>query len=289
MPPSRTPCDNCGKKKELNVKNICSECAVITLTVESIRDYHVCELFYRFRHKDKKHEKLNGRELMTERFENTLKKVASFFFYKIQSGNVPSYNALLNRWEKLWFPKDMTAYDIAVEQHEVNHGNIVSYSNIAAAALESFHDFFSGNESDPILIDEGYLISLGRDLRLKGSLDLVLRTGDKFEVIKWIGRPKKPGVNSLMIEMAAMRIAFEHRNKGVKKVNYRSYELASGNQNYVNIDQPKQEDVDALLYWAYDIRDSDIFVPRRGFTAYCKSCPFDVDCANFSGWPKVVQ
>lgn len=287
--PTKMECKDCNKKRDLNHRGLCSECAVITLTVDAIKDFQVCELFYDYRYQQNEHENILGRELMMQRFENTLKKVASFFFYKKQADSTPSYNAILNRWEKLWFPKDMTAYDLAVEQHGISHGNIASFSNIAAAALERFHDAFSQDSGQPILIDETFLVPIGRsNTRLEGKLDLVLRNGDDYRVIKWSARPNKPGINSLLLDFAAQRYAFEHRNDTPKKVEYQLYELASSASDFAKIEQPRIADVRALKYWAVEIEAASSFVPRRGYTAYCKGCPFDEQCANFTAWPDRV-
>lgn len=262
---------------------------VLTLTVDAIRDFQVCELFYHYRYEDGIHETILRRELLAERFENTLKKVASYFFYKKQSGVIPSYSALLSRWEKLWFPKDTTAYDIAVEQHEVAHGNIASYSNVATAALEKFHDDFALDQSDPILIDEPYLIQVAPGIRLDGRIDMILRSEDRYQVIQWSGRQRRPQKHSLVVDFAALRLAFEHRNSTQKQVEFCLYDMASGKSGFIDIDQPTPTDVDALLYWAFKINDTDSYVPRRGFTAYCKGCPFDEPCAEFNKWPKKVE
>jgi len=267
-----------------------TETKVKTLDVEAIRDFQVCELYYRYKYEEQRHIPIYSRELMVDRFENTLKKVASFFFYKKQAETTPSYTAILNRWEKLWFPKDMTVYDMAVEQHESVKGNMATYSNTAAAALEAFHNEFAEDDYDPIMIDENYLIPLGDDMRLSGAIDLVLRKNDHFKVIKWNALQRRPGIDSLMLDMAAMRFAFEHRNdKSVRgKVDYLCYDLTSAHASYVNVEQPTKADINALMYWALEIKNTDVYVPRRGFTAYCKGCPFDEPCANFDEWPQVV-
>lgn len=255
---------------------------MLTLSVDAIHDYQVCELFYNYRYNEKLPETIRSRHLMTDRFEATMKRVASFFFYKKQAGTVPSYNALLNRWERLWFPKDMTAYDIAVEQNDVSHGNLVSYSNNAASILEQFHAFFSNDERVPVLIDEPYLIPLGRDLRLEGSFDLVLRDRyNKYSVVKYNTRHLR---NDTVLHMAAQRLAFEHRNQRGISVEYDLYGLARSGK-FHPVDQPTKDDIAALKYWATRIRDKESFVPRRGWTAYCRGCPFDLPCAEFSEWP----
>src|SRR5688500_963496 len=179
--------------------------SVRTLSVEAIKDYQVCERFYDYKYNDKEPETVLGRELIAQRFENTLKRVASFFFYKKQAEIVPSYNALLNRWEKLWFPKDMDAYDLAIEQQDINHGNLSSYSNAAAAALEQFHNVFSKDKSDPILIDEPFLLTLTPGVRLEGRIDVMLRDRQRCRVIKWTGRGR--GTKALLLDFATLQMA----------------------------------------------------------------------------------
>lgn len=262
---------------------------MLTLTVEAIKDFQVCELFYDFRYRKEENELHIGRELMAQRFENTLKKVASFFFYRKQAGVTPSYNALINRWEKLWFPKDMDAYDLAVEQHEVAHGNLASYSNAAAMALMQFHEDFSEDFSDPILIGESFLITMGPNLRLEGTIDLVLRKAGEYRVIMWSGKTRRPSVGSLILDFAAQKMAFEYRNENMSRsASYGMYDLASSKPGYVPV-EPSKDDVSALQYWANSIVSKDdheeVYVPRRGYTAYCKGCPFDRPCEKWNGWP----
>lgn len=259
----------------------------VTLGVNAIVDFQVCELFYDYRYRQKLKETLRSRYLLTDRFESTMKKVASFFFYKKQAGTVPSYNALLNRWEKLWFPKDITAYDLALEQHEEGRGGLVSYSNNAASILEKFHDLFADDPRVPVLIDEEFLVPIAKEIRLQGSFDLVLRDKHRrFTVIKWNSRRME---SDSVLNMAAQRIAFEHRNSSSVPVEYQLYGLSRSGK-FHTVDSPTEEDVAALKYWAARIRAKDEdFVPRRGWTAYCKGCPFDKPCAEFSDWPTIKE
>lgn len=256
------------------------------LTVDSIKDFQTCALLYEFRHVKGDYEPITGRELMYRRFENKMKLVASFFFYKKQSGNVPSYAALLNRWEKLWFPKEMSAYDIAVEQHESAYGNYASFSNDASKALMRFYDDFVADNSDAIMIDEEFMVPLSNS-RLTGTFDLVLRDAKtkRYKVVKWISRYRKPPLSSLLVEFAALRHAFEYRNEGKDlDVTYGYYDLASPGKGFTSIGVT-QDDINALTYWARTIEETDLFVPRRGLTAYCKKCPFDHPCSQWKEWP----
>lgn len=258
-----------------------------TFTVPQVKDFMVCELFYKYRYLDKEHESISGREQMTRRFESTLKRVASFFFYKKQGGITPSYNSLLNRWEKLWFPKDMTAYDLAVEQHEVVHGNLASLSNSAAITLMQFHEDFAGDKADPVLIDEKFLVPMGKDTRLEGTIDLVTRLGDEYKLYKWAVRQKRPALGSLTLDFAAQRLAFEFRNEVKKKVSYTLYDIGSARPGSIAVD-PSESDVRALRFWADEAASTKIFVPRRGLTSYCRGCVFDKPCSNFAITSKML-
>lgn len=258
---------------------------MLTVSVDALKDYRVCELFYDYRHLKNEPEPISGRDLLTSRFENTLKRVVSFFFYKKQGLATPSYNALLNRWEKLWFPKGTDAYELTTEQHESAHGNLASYSTAAAAALLQFHEDFANMKAEPILIDEKFLIPLGENLRLEGTIDLLLRSNGRYKVVKWSARQKRPTAASLTLDFAVQKLAFNYRNDDTRKAAYSLYDLASTRPGFVPF-HPSEDDVNALLYWAKNMRDSEVFVPRRGFTVYCKSCPFDELCAKFS-FPEV--
>lgn len=259
-----------------------------TLTATSIKDYQVCALLYDYRHVRSLYEPIHGRDILANRYEDTLKKVISFFFYKKQSGNTPSYNSIINRWEKLWFPKEMTAYDIAVEQHESWHGNLVSYNTDAAVALMKFHEDFAESDWDPLLIEEKFLVALSREIRVSGSFDLVLRKGKNHKVVKYSGRLRRPTINSLLIDFAILRHAFESRNDTKKSVDYFLYDIGSSKPGFVKAN-PTQKDLNALHYWANDMVNSEIYAPRRGLTAHCKGCSFDKPCSSWNEYPKKID
>jgi hypothetical protein len=277
-------CVRCDVEKRpkdyLGDNDVCKDCAMTRLTVQAIKDYQVCSLFYSYRYEDKEYEPLNNRVLMADRFHETLTRVVAFFFYKKQSGVTPSYNAIINRWERLWFPKDMDAYDVAVEQHTVSHGNLTQYSTQAAKGLLKLYEDFEDKSIQPILIDEDYSVPIRSDIILDGTLDLVYRIDGEYHVIKWVTTQKRPTMPSLVMEFAGTRAAYDHRKPAGQKVNYAIYDLGSDNPGRVDYDMT---DVPAgmIEYWAEQAKLGE-FVPRRGYTAYCKGCPFDIPCKGFS-------
>jgi len=128
------------------------------ITVNGLKDFQICERLYDYRHVEKVAEKIYSRDIYTNKFENTIKNIIYFFFFKKQSGIVPSYSALLNRWEKMWFPKGITSYDIVTEQHETAYGNMSSLTSKAAAALLMFYEKYSDSNYIPIAIADDYFI-----------------------------------------------------------------------------------------------------------------------------------
>lgn len=254
---------------------------MLNLTVEAIKDYQTCALLYDYRHRQELTEPIQSRELMAQRYENTLRRVISFFFYKRQGGITPSYNALVHRWEKLWFPKDMTAYDLAVEQHESAHGNYASYSNMAISSLIKFYEDFSKKIGDPILLDEKFHVPLTKTIKIEGRFDLVLQLKNDFYVIKWLTKSRRMNLSGYMMDFAVLRHAFEYRNQNRDyTVNYFMYDVGSPTPGFIDAD-PSIADLNALRFWATEMEEAKAFVPRRGLTAYCKKCPFDRPCSKF--------
>jgi len=257
---------------------------MLTLSAESIKDFQVCSFYFNEKYILENPDNTFSREQLAKKFEHTLKRIVSFFFYKRQGGVIPSYNALLNRWEKLWFPKNLTAYDISTERHESAHGNLASYSNAAAAALLQFYEDFIDYKGDPIMVDEKFLVPIGKDLRLEGSFDVMLRKKDNFEIIRWSTKSKRPSNDSFIYDFAAQKVAYNYRNNSKRNPEFLMYDLGSTNPGGVIV-EPSNDDVKALMYWANEAKvayDAGEYIPRRGFTVYCRNCAFDKNCKNFT-------
>jgi hypothetical protein len=262
------------------------EIPALSLNVQAIRDYQVCSLFYDYRYQKKLIEPMQAQKILADRFQNVLTRVIAFYFYKKQTGFTPSYNALINRWERLWFPKDMEPYDLLIEQHGTVHGNLADYSVIAAAGLLKMYEDFSEMNTAPLLIDESFTVPMDKDIQFTGKIDLALRKGDDYAVYMWSTQRRRPALSSLAMEFAGVKYAFDYRTRGrFKKVRYFLYDFASSNPGIIEM-QEEDIPVDALEFWAKQIKMADRFVPRRGLTAYCKGCVFDEPCRQWDEWSK---
>ena len=260
---------------------------MITLDAEKIRDFQTCELLYKYRHVDKKMEPLTHRELLLDRFEDELTKILSFFFYKKQGGNIPSYNALLNRWQRSWFKDDTTAYDIAITKHEPHVVNETNLTTRAANVLLNFYNDFAENPSDPILINEPMTISVSKSVRLSGTYDVALRSlkNNDIFILKWVTRSKGAwsGAIDYGLDFAIIDYLFQHKSSMSKihKPIYATYEIGAKN-NKIKKYNLTDRDRNALAHWIDIIGNKEIFAPRRGLTVACKGCPFDRPCLTFN-------
>lgn len=254
------------------------------ISIDGIKDYQTCALLYDYRHVQQRYEPTVRSEELSVRFENTMRKLVAFFFYKKQSGVIPSVSALVNRWEKNWFPKDMTASDLMVEQHDVLGGNLVSYSSEGIRSLLRFYEEFADDQDhDPLLINEDFIIPLNDELKLLGGFDLVLRNKNNlFTVIKWSTSAKRVPVSSMMLDFAALKMAFQYRNDNKPmRVQYGYYDLVSAAKFGFHEVEVPDGDLNALKYWAEEAASSKVFVPRRGLTSHCRGCAFDTPCRDF--------
>lgn len=254
------------------------------LTVESIKDYQTCGLLYRYRHMDEMPETIQSRDLLATKFENTIKSVVNYFFYKKQGGLVPSYSSLLNRWEKLWFNKQTTSYDIIHEQHESFYGNTASLTSKAAAILLEFHNKQAESSAIPIAIDEQFYLPVDKLVKINDKFDLITFNSSFYYVYKWVFNFRNSHTSLYQIDFAALHEAFKHKfPEKINKAKFGYYDLASSSQEFIEYDV-NQEDAKALKYWCATIEEDNKFVPRRGLTSYCKKCPFDKPCSNWKDW-----
>ena len=259
---------------------------MIKLNADQIKDFQICERLYDYRHIEKMSEPIPGRTLNTLKFENTLKNIVHFFFYKKQAGIVPSYASLLNRWEKLWFPKGTTAYDITHEQHESLYGNTASLTTKAAAALLSLVDNFSDTSIIPMGIDHEYTVPIVDGVYMEDKFDLIYHKNNKTYVVKWAFNHKMKNEFMHTAEMAGMYKAFlnQYGNK-ILTTEFGYYDLISPKPEFIKYDVG-HEDIEALVYWCNSIKKEEVYPSRRGLTTYCKSCPFDTPCSKWVAWKK---
>lgn len=256
----------------------------IDLSISDIKDFQVCGLYYDYHHNAGIPKPITAQQILAERFSNTITRVASFLFYKKQSGIVPSYSALMNRWERLWFPKDTDADDIMLLQNDPAHGNLSQYSTIASVSLLKLYNDFENKSLIPLTIADPYNLPLTMKVRLNGTIDLAVKDDDRIKVYKWSASRKRPLIGDMTMDFTALDMAIR-RKAYAKRYQYELYlyDLASSSPGAVRVG-PDNISWEALTYWATQLEDENQFVPRRGFTAYCRGCPYDSMCKDWTDW-----
>jgi hypothetical protein len=259
---------------------------MLHITLQQLKDFQTCERLYDFRHIEKMPETIGGRQLLSLKFESTLKSIVHYFFYKKQAGVTPSYASLLNRWEKLWFPKDSSSFDIIYEQHETLYGNTASLTSKAAAVLLELIENFGEQDIIPIGIDEEYIVPITQNVAIKDKFDLIYLKNKKIYVIKWVFNFKLKDKNSYVFDFSVMNAAFTNKFPDKKdKTIFGYFDLMNQKSDFVQF-TTEIEDLDALKYWCDSLYEEKIFPSRRGLTSYCKSCPFDKPCLKWVAWKK---
>jgi len=255
---------------------------MLHITIPQLEDYQTCERLYDFRHIQKLPETIGNRALLSIKFENTIKSIVHYFFYKKQSGIMPSYSSLLNRWEKLWFPRNSSTFDIIYEQHETLYGNTSSLTTKAAALLLELVENFGDQDLIPIGIDEDFICPVTENVAIKDKFDLIYSKNREIFVVKWIFNYKTRYEDSYIVDFSVMNLGY--KNKFPSKVPFTKFgyfDLLNQKSEFNEV-RVEQGDIDALKYWCDSLKSETIFPSRRGKTAYCKSCPFDKPCSKWT-------
>jgi len=259
---------------------------MLQITLRELKDFQICERLYDFKHKQLLPEKIGGRQLLLSKFESNIKSVVDYFFYKKQAGVTPSYASLLNRWEKLWFPKNSSSFDIVYEQHETFHANMASLTSKASVILLELIENFGEKNIIPIGIDEEYVVPITGSVAIKDRFDLIYSKNKKIYIIKWVFNHRSKYESGYVFDFAFMSAAFNHKfgNKKNKAV-FGYFDLMNQKPGLTQF-MTEKADINALEYWCTALYEEKVFPSRRGLTFYCKSCPFDKPCSKWAAWKK---
>ena len=259
------------------------------ITLLALKDFQTCERYFDFKYNDKVPEKYTSDKILEERFQNTIKKIIQFFWYKKQADFTPSYNSLLNKWEKLWLPKGTDAYDILTGKNSSTKPNIVSLTSKAASVLLDFHQEYAESDYIPFGISEEYFLSVTKDIRISDAFDLILFKDGITYVVKFLSNYKESLRFQYQFDFAAMHLGFLSRygeDAGSFQVSY--IDITSSSQSIKKFPL-YDSDIEALKYWCRRLSETEVFAPKRGMIPLCKKCPYDKPCAKWCGWKEGKQ
>lgn len=255
---------------------------MLKLTVDSIKDFQICERLYSYRYKENLPEKIYSRDIYSQKFESTIKSIIYFFWYKKQGGITPSFSSIINRWEKLWFPKDANYYDIVTEQHETVYANMSNMASKASSLLLNFHEIYSVLDAIPLAISEDFVAIPNKNIKIEDKFDLIYRLNNTNYAVKYVFNYKTNYSYLYQIDFAVMYLGFKLRHPDkLNQTKFGYVDLLSNKVQFVEYEL-SNEDLESLEYWCDAIVEKNIFVPRRGLTSYCKKCPFDQPCSKWN-------
>lgn len=262
---------------------------MFVLTSNSIKDFQLCERLYDYRHVEKLPETIYSRDLSILKFENSLRNIINFFWFKKQAGITPSYASLLKRWEKIWFPKETSHYDLSTQQHESVYGNMTSLTTQAANVILNFYETYSTLEAIPISISDDYVVAINKDIKVEDKFDLIYKNDNINYVVKFIFNYKNSHRQIYQVDFSIMYLGFKNLHPSKMSTTKFGYiDLMSNNLSF-NEYEVNQQDVESINYWCDTIKNKKVFVPRRGMTSYCKKCPFDSPCSKWSFSDQVAE
>jgi len=260
------------------------------LTPESIRDYEACPRYFDFKYGENAVPlKLNKRQQLSDEFLRTIQKVANFYLYKKQSFNDPTLKSLYNRWQRDWY-EDATAADIATAQNSVQQRSKTSFGTRAMEVIKLIYKDFEGVSGDQIFwLNESYIVPiLSQEAVLEGSVDLVIRQKElnRFHIFKWTNSSEAALTHQFDLAAAeyALRYRYDFKDMETRHYLWHFYGSKLGRQEV----ELERKDFDLMGHYAHQAANDYLFVPRFGYSTYCKSCPYTSKCVRWS-FPKVEE
>lgn len=256
------------------------------LSYEKIMDYYRCPLKYKFKHElGMKDTSRNQVKMETERYKNTLRQAAMFYYYNIMIGKPPNLNQLQNKWFKLWNAEDLTPEEIAFKDTgEIRRKTPVNYQMLAMKALTKFFDEETKKEFAPIIVDTDVRVQIGRHY-VSGTIDLVREVktekGNIIELDRIIST--KYGLQNflvlndfnLLFQVYAFRKLFEAKEDvSVEK------DIKNGTELRIIIGENELRKLEAIVNNIGDCIDEERFHPQAMHECLMQ-CPFKQICKNY--------
>lgn len=257
---------------------------MLDLNADMIKTYQTCSLLYKYRYVDGLFEPIVNDKLVRDRFENVLRRVLTFYFYQKQDGNQPSFKSMLNRFQKIWFGEGYTAEDIFSEVTNATHKK--DKLSLAGETIKYFADFyeeFDASSAIPLMMREDFSVPIGKEIKLSGFFDVVLKEVNDYKVIKWRANNARPlNTADFFVDFAIFDHAFRHRMEGRDfNVKYYIYDFMSIHKG-MNEVEVHPDDFFTLKYWCNEILRDTTYPPRRGLTTHCRGCHFNQPCSEYS-------
>lgn len=259
---------------------------MIKTTIDSLRDFQACSLYYEFKHVKGMEPKESQVKKTQGLFKENLISIVNFFFFKKLAYQEPSYKALEHKWEKKWI-KDTDPVDAVTKRTSATNAYPSDpwYTTKATAALREFHRWFSDKPNlEVVLIDEPFTVALTKEVALTGTLDLVLRNKKpdgsyKYHIYTWSVNMGNKSPDYWATHFTSVDYAFRYRNKFDPSLDVSYYlwdftDPKPGVRSFLI----EVKDHALLKRWADDLAKAEQYYPIRGLSGYCRGCKYDKPC-----------
>lgn len=139
------------------------------ISIREIRDYQRCPLYYKMKHIDE----IPVDKTINEYFKDCFRlSLYSYYFYIIENKK-KSFEAMLKRWEAMWFSSDM--------MEVISEADLKAKSNEAVSMFSGFYKKYGAIEATPIAVNFSYeaIFPGTQNLHVTGSIDLIQVVNDR--------------------------------------------------------------------------------------------------------------
>lgn len=139
------------------------------ISVREIRDYIRCPMFYKMKHIDE----IPVNRDIDSYFRDYFKLSLYFFYFSMIEKKVKSFEAMMKRWEELWFSSSMLEM-FSEEELKLK-------SNEAVMLMSDFMKKYGSDRVTPIAVNFQYEAVFGgkENLHVTGEIDLIKVVNDK--------------------------------------------------------------------------------------------------------------
>lgn len=240
-----------------------------------IRDYVRCPLYYKFKHVDD----LPLDVTLDDYFKDYFKLSLYFYYFSIIEKRPKSFEAMMKRWEELWFSKDM--------RERFDENTLKDKSNDAVVIMNNFFKKYSGESIVPIAANLQYeaIFTGEENIHVTGIIDLIKIVNDRTRrsetcLCSFHMHKTPPDVffvkNDILLSVKsfAFRSNFKSTESKILITNLRSQEdvptIRTGN-DFVRAEK-------AIRNICQGIK-SGVFYPNPG-PINCSNCTFKIFCLN---------
>lgn len=139
------------------------------ISIREVNDYIRCPLYYKLKNIDEIPVNLD----INDHFKDMFKLAIYYYYFSIIEGKSRSFEAMMKRWEELWFSREML--------ETFPEESIKEKSNEAVMVMTDFIKKYGGEKVTPIAVNFSYeaIFDGPENLHVTGEIDLIKILNDR--------------------------------------------------------------------------------------------------------------